>query len=133
MILTAYFAVLTLAMAAASLSEASRAAVGILIASWAVSFLAEVIGLRDMAPYVDLATFCALVWLITRRPSHGLVRAANFVAFMVAAHVVFQLTFRLGWYVPGLYMWTLNALYLAAVLSLIDNRAASCRQFRRLA
>lgn len=131
--LTAYFAVLVISMAAASLSEASRPAVGILIASWAVSFLAELIGLLDMAPYVDLVTFCALVWLIIRWPSHGVVGAANFVACMVAAHVVFQLTFRLGWYVPGLYMWTLNALYLAAVLSLIDNRAASCRKFRRLA
>lgn len=131
--LTAYFLILAVAVGVAPLSEASRPAVGVLLASWAVSFLSDVAGLRDMAPYIDLATFCGLVWLITARPSSGVVRAANFVALMVGAHFVFALTYRLGWHVPGLYMWTLNALYLAAVLSLIDNRPATCRQFRRLA
>lgn len=119
--LTAYFMVLTVAIGAASLNESSRPAVAVLIASWAVSFLVEVIGLRDMAPYVDLVTLWGLLLVVIRWPSRGVINAAHFVACMVGAHFVFQLTFRLGWHVPGLYMWTLNALYLAAVMSLIDG------------
>lgn len=119
--LTVYFAVLTIALCAASLNEASRPAVGVLIASWAVSFLAEVVGLRDMALYVDLATFWALLWTVMKWPSRGAINAAHFVACMVGAHFVFSLTYRLGWHVPGMYMWSLNGLFLAAVMSLING------------
>jgi hypothetical protein len=129
--LTVYFTVLVVAMCAAYLTESSRPAVMILAASWAVSFLSEMIGLRDMAVFIDAATFWGMVWCLMKHPTKGAVSAAHFIALMIGTHFVFELTYRLGWYVPGLYMWTLNGLYMAAVFSLIGAQPKPVRVRRR--
>lgn len=126
--LTAYFMVLVAALCAASLHEASRPAVAVLCVSWAVSYLSEEMGLRDMAAYIDLATLWGLLLVIMRWPSQGAINAVHFVACMVGAHFVFSLTYRLGWHVPGLYMWTLNALFLMAIMSLIGDKRSWVRE-----
>ena len=117
--LTAYFIVLAAAMAAAFLYEASRPAAAVMAGSWAVSYLSEAAGLRGMAPYIDLAALWAMLLVIGRWPSRAPVNAAHFLTGMVLAHLVFTLSYYLGLVVPGAYMWTLNLLFLAGVLSLI--------------
>lgn len=117
--LTAYFLVLAVVLALALIDRASRIGAFILSGSWAVSFVSERVGLRDMAVFVDGLTLWALLYYASRSLSQGAVNAAHFVGLMIGAHLVYELTYRLGWYVPGMYMWTLNLLFFAATMSLI--------------
>lgn len=119
--LITYCVVLALALGAATLTPSSRRAVLVLVWSWVVSFLMGAWDITDLSLFVDVAAFWGLFWCATRG-SEKAAQAARITASMILAHFLFRLAHKLGFYVPGVYMWTINALFLAAVFSLVGGK-----------
>lgn len=119
--LTAYYLVLAAVLFAALATPSSRKAVAVMVWSWAVSAFMGSVGMWDFSLYVDAVAFWGLFWCATR----GSVKAANaarITALLLFAHFAFSLAHRLGFYVPGVYMWSVNALVLAAAFSLVGGK-----------
>lgn len=119
--LTAYYLVLAVALFAALATPSSRRAVMVMVWSWAVSAFMGSVGMWDFSLYVDAVAFWGLFWCATKG-SERAANAARITALLLFAHFAFSLADRLGFYVPGVYMWSVNALVLAAALSLVGGR-----------
>jgi hypothetical protein len=119
--LTAYYTVTALMLALATITRSSRQAVLVLAASWAVSFSMGAFGAWELSLFADVVAFWGLFWCATKG-SPKAADAARITAMMLLAHFLFRLAHRLGFYIEGVYMWSINALFLAAVLSLVGGK-----------
>lgn len=121
MMLTVYYLVTAIMLAVAAITPSSRQAVLVMVGSWAVSYLMGSFGAWDLSLFVDVVAFWGLFWAATRG-SPKAADAARITAMMLLAHFLFRLAHRLGFYIEGVYMWSINALFLAAVLSLVGGK-----------
>lgn len=119
--LAAYYLITAIMLAVAALTPSSRQAVLVMVGSWAVSYLMGSFGAWDLSLFVDVVAFWGLFWAATKG-SPKAADAARITAMMLLAHFLFRLAHRLGFYIEGVYMWSINALFLAAVLSLVGGK-----------
>jgi len=123
--LTAYYLVLAVVLLAALATPSSRRAVLVMVWSWAVSAFMGSVGMWDFSLYVDAVAFWGLFWCAAKGSPRS-ANAARITALLLFAHFAFSLADRLGFYVPGVYMWSVNALVLAAALSLVGGKDVRC-------
>jgi hypothetical protein len=119
--LTTYSLVLIAALGLAAITPSSRFAVLVMIWSWAVSYFMGMVNIIDLTIFVDVVAFWGLFWAATKG-SPKAADAARITALMLLAHFLFRLAHKLGFYIEGVYMWTINALFLAAVFSLVGGK-----------
>lgn len=119
--LTAYYLVTAIALALAAVTPSSRAAVLVMVGSWAVSFSMGAFGAWDLSLFADVVAFWGLFWAATKGSAKA-ADAARITALMILMHFLFRLAHKLGFYIEGVYMWSINALFLAAVFSLVGGK-----------
>lgn len=125
--LAAYFSVFTVITIAALCNDKARNLVWVIVASWAVSFSCERLGmvidrpLQVMAPSIDGLTFWAMFVRVINNPTREGLVAVRMMAFLMGVHVVFTGVLALGLQARFAYMWSINGVYLAVMLTLAGD------------
>ncbi len=104
----------------------------VMAVEWAVLFMMDRVGVGEMMPYADAATFWALFWLLSRkaRLDGWVPKSIEWCVHLSVAKLAVHMAFNFiaiidgGWWsgagilLQGPYMWSLNIVFLSMVLSL---------------